>query len=145
MHDADQVDVDHPPERVDIIFLAAVDDRALGEDENVEAFGESGRPLDRIRVGYIDLFIIQTRQVRPFVARIIRSRCAGAPDPHHSTLRTEKLRDAVADTAGAAHHERALARKFQNARTRRHSRMSLSVDQEPFVLSGPVMSGRSLR
>ena len=51
--------------------------------------------------------------MRTFVRRIIGGACAGAADCNARALGAERLRDAVADAAGAADHQHLLAAEIQ--------------------------------
>ena len=130
---------------VDLEFFAAINHRALREDENVEAAGEGAGAIDRGGIGYVYLLIVEAGEVRPFFAGIVGCGGTGSPDPHLRALCAEKLSDAVADAAGAADHECALALQCKYVRADRHFVISLSVGQDAFVGSGPAMSGRSER
>src|SRR5437879_7259133 len=61
----------------------------------------------------VELRVIKALEVRSLARRIIGSGSTGAADMDARALGPESLRDAVADAAGAAHHQKLLAAEIQ--------------------------------
>jgi len=87
--------------------------RALRQHQHVELFERRLESLDRLRLADVELKIIETFEIRSVVGRIVGSAGAGATDRDARTLGPEGVRDAVADTAGAADHQHLLAAEIQ--------------------------------
>src|SRR6202011_1359026 len=87
--------------------------RALRQHQHVESVERWLEFLDRSGIADVELRVIQALEGRSLARRIIGSRSAGAADMDARALSPESLRDAVADAAGAAHHENLLAAEIQ--------------------------------
>src|SRR5207302_6241258 len=112
-HQADQIDFEHLAKSGQFEFAAPVDYRALRQHQHIEPIERWLKALDRLGIADVELRVIQALEMRSLAWRIIGSRSAGAANINARAFGTECLRDAVADAAGAAHHQNLLAAKIQ--------------------------------
>ena len=94
-------------------FAAPVNHRTLRQHQHVEPVERRLEFLDRLGMADVELRVIKALEVRSLARRIIGSGSTGAADMDARALGPESLRDAVADAAGAAHHQNLLAAKIQ--------------------------------
>src|ERR1019366_2905576 len=90
-------------------FAAPVDHRALRQHQHIEAIERGLEILDRFSIADVELRVIEATELRSLARRIVGGGSAGAADLHARALGPERLRDAVADAAGAADHQNLLA------------------------------------
>src|SRR6202171_3656041 len=123
-HQAGQIDFEHFPKSGHFEFAAPVNHRALRQHQHVEPVERWLEILDRFGIADVELRVVQALEVRSLARRIIGGTSPGATDMDARALGAERLRDAVADAAGAAPHENLLAAEIQFVH--RASRSSVS-------------------
>jgi hypothetical protein len=93
------------------VLGTAIQNRALGEDENIETGERRPLVLDSGHVRDIYLRIFQALKVRAFVALVVFRGGASAPYVDFATRTTECLGDPIANAAAAADDQHLLAGK----------------------------------
>jgi hypothetical protein len=104
-HQAHQIDFEHPAKAVHFELAAPVDHGTLRQHQHVELFERRLELLDRPRIGNIELRIFEAMKIRSVAGEVIGGIGAGAADRDAGALAAKRLRDAVADPAGAADHQ----------------------------------------
>src|SRR6266436_6685884 len=112
-HQADQVDFKHLAKSAHLEFAAPVDHRALRQHQHVEPVEGRLEILDRLGIADVELRVVEALEMRSLVRRIIGGGRAGAANMHARAPGAERLRDAVADAAGAGDHQDLLAAEIQ--------------------------------
>ncbi len=112
-HQAHQIHLEHGAKSLHLEFAAAIDHRALRQHQHVEPPEGRVEFLDRRGVADIEPEIIEAIEMRPFVRRIVGGGCARTADRDPRASGAERLRDAVADTAGAADHKHLPAAEIE--------------------------------
>jgi len=88
---------------------AAVNHRALRQHQHVEPVERRLERVDRLRVADVELCVSEAFEIGALLGGIITRAGAGAADGNARAPGAERLRDAVADAAGAADHQHLLA------------------------------------
>ncbi len=113
VHQAVQIDRHHLVPALRLELAALVDHRALAEDQHVQGQHVLGLLGDGLAVGHVHAGIGQAAQIGALHPGIVLDRGPGAPDIDRGPALPERVGDPIADTAGAAHHQHALAGEIQ--------------------------------
>src|SRR5882757_8671780 len=112
LHQAVEVDIDNFPESFRLKLCSIVKHDPLRKNQHIERVKAGIAVLNQLGARNIDLFVVETGEVRVARAGILAGMGSRPPDVNASPLRQKCPRDGISDAAAATHHQHVLAVEF---------------------------------